>query len=87
MAATDIDRMSACMALGLSFWAVHPERGCVWAVDADKGFHRVRINMAQGLACLLDERGEAVGNPASFNPESRLQDAVGASAEQSLIEI
>lgn len=43
--------VAACAALGLSYWADHPDPGCVWAVDAANQEYRiVKIDRRNGEA-------------------------------------
>jgi hypothetical protein len=43
-----IERLAACEAVGLSYWADHPTRNCLWAIDNDRRAHVAR--MAAGAA-------------------------------------
>jgi hypothetical protein len=43
------EKLSACRALGLDYWADHPSAGCVWAVDG-RQFHVVKIRPKDFLA-------------------------------------
>jgi hypothetical protein len=38
------ERISACAAIGLSYWSDHPARNCVWAIDDHQRAHVVRID-------------------------------------------
>ena len=40
--ATTADKMAKCAALGLDYWSDAPN-GCVWAIDADRQAHQVKI--------------------------------------------
>lgn len=45
-----LTRMAACNALGLHYWAGHPQPGCVWAVDDFQQAHVVRIYARDNIA-------------------------------------
>lgn len=50
---TTQQKITACEALGLSYWADHPAAGCVWAVDDNQQAHAVRWYRKTNEVCLV----------------------------------
>jgi hypothetical protein len=48
------ERLTACEAVGLSYWADHPVIGHVWAVDSRQQAHVVRTGRTPEHVCCPD---------------------------------
>jgi hypothetical protein len=53
-------KIAVCEAFGLSYWADHPERGRMWAVDDHQQAHVIRWYKTAGYAVLQREGTKTV---------------------------